>query len=97
MKNITIQNLNELSEEQKDNIVFGIMNYKPSIRVRDRILEEVFKFKWIDCENHNINIYETLSPENQLISAGFEWRVRHWEEFFATNDTDGIDQPRKLK
>lgn len=92
-----ISKLEELSEEQKDRIIFGIMHYQPSSRVRDRILEEVLHFKWLDCEECGLDIYSGIDcSEEQLIAAGYEWRIQHWENFYKNNDTEGKDQPRKL-
>jgi len=91
-----IEKLEDLSDEDKDRIIFGIMHYNPIQEVRDRILEEVIKFKWTDSEEFGFDIYQTLPPDEQLISAGFEWRKKHWRKFFEKNDTDGKDEPRNF-
>lgn len=95
-RNKPIESLEELSEEEKDRIVFGIMHYKPIPRVRDCILQEAIKFKWTDSEEMGFDLYQAMSPEDQLIAAGFEWRRQHWQNFFEAHDTDGKDQPRKI-
>ena len=92
-----IESLEELTEEQKQYIIFGIMHYYPIPRVRDRILQEVMKFKWTDSEEIGVDLYQSLPAEDQLISAGFEWRRKHWQDFFEAEDTDGKNQPRKIE
>lgn len=89
-----IKKLEDMTEEQRDRIIMQIMHYQPSPKVRDRILKEVIDFKWLDCENIGLDIYASLVDEQQLVVAGFEWRTKHWKDFFETNDTEGVDQPR---
>lgn len=91
-----ISNLKDMSEEQRNRIVYQIMHYSPSPEVRDKILVEVLRFKWFDCEKMGIDIYSEMDEEEQIIVAGFHWRVDHWQDFFKNNDTKGIDQPRDL-
>lgn len=95
-KSEPISSIEDLTEEERDRIVFNIMHYNPTPRVRDRILEEALKFKWTDSEQMGLDIYQALPPEEQLIAAGFEWRRKHWQDFFEAEDTDGQDQPRKI-
>lgn len=90
-----IRSLSDMTEKTKEFIIFSIMGYMPSERVKNSILQKAIDFKWTDCEEFGTNVYETMSPEDQLIAAGFEWRKQYWEYYFEENDTDG-KEPRKI-
>lgn len=87
-----IRTIGDLSEEERQRVIVGIMGYSPVDWVRDKIIQKAIDFKWTDSEQAGLDLYSAISdPIDRLIVAGFEWRKQHWQEFFRAEDTNGHD------